>query len=421
MNKIIQLKLKLLAKLIIFRHKPKIIGISGSVGKTSTKEFVYQVLSKKFRVRKNIKNYNNEIGLPLTIIGMESPGRSISGWMKLFFRSLGILFKKDYPEILVLEMGIDKPGDMAYLLSIAKCDVGILTKIGYSHLEYFKTIDKVREEKGLLIRSLGETGWAVLNYDDENVRSLAKETKANVLTYGSNDLAIVKAQNIQFSKIGNNIKTDFDVVYKNIVHADLEGFVGKPVVEASLAAVCVGLIFNIDLADIISYLKEMKPIAGRMNFIAGQNGSVIVDDTYNASPQSTIAALNTVREINAEGRRIAVLSDMLELGNKAEEGHRDVGRRAAKLGFDILIAVGKDSYFTALEAKIAGMDPNKVFYFKEHGEVPKFLIDLIQPTDLILVKGSQGMRMEKIVKEIMAEPEMAEKLLVRQDGQWRNK
>lgn len=421
MNKIIQLKLKLLAKLIIFRHKPKIIGITGSVGKTSTKEFVYQVLSKKFRVRKNIKNYNNEIGLPLTIIGMESPGRSISGWIKLFFKSLEVLFKKDYPEILVLEMGIDKPGDMAYLLSIAKCDVGILTKVGYSHLEYFKTMDKVREEKGLLVKSLGETDWAVLNYDDENVRSLAKETKANVLTYGSNDLAIVKAQNIQFRKVGSSIESDFDVVYKNIVHADLEGLVGKPVVEASLAAVCVGLIFNIDLADIISSLTEIKPIPGRMNFITGQKSSIIVDDTYNASPQSTIAALNTVKEISAAGRRIAVLSDMLELGNKAEEGHREVGRRAAELGFDILIAVGRDSYFTALEAKIAGMDPNNVFYFKEHGEVPKFLVDLIQPADLILVKGSQGMRMEKIVKAIMAEPDKAKELLVRQDEEWLKK
>lgn len=421
MNKIIQLILKILAKAIIYKHKPKVIGITGSVGKTSTKEFVYQVLSKKFRVRKNIKNYNNEIGLPLTIIGLESPGRSISGWIKLFFKSFEVLFKKDYPEILVLEMGIDKPGDMAYLLSIVKCDIGILTRIGYSHLEYFKTIEKVREEKGLLVKSLDEKGWAVLNYDDENVRSLATETHANVLTYGSNDLATVKAQNIRFEKHGNSFGSEFDVVYKDIVHVSLDGLVGKPVVEASLAAACVGMIFDINPSETPLVLKEIKPIAGRMNFIAGQNGSIIIDDTYNASPQSTIAALNTAKEIDVEGRRIAVLSDMLELGEKAEEGHREVGKRVVELGFDILITVGKDSYFTALSAKIAGMDPNNVFYFKEHGEVPEFLFKLIQPTDLILVKGSQGMRMERVVKQIMAEPEKAEGVLVRQDEEWLKK
>ncbi|MEK7097431.1 MAG: UDP-N-acetylmuramoyl-tripeptide--D-alanyl-D-alanine ligase, partial [Patescibacteria group bacterium] len=332
-----------------------------------------------------------------------------------------VLLKKDYPEILVLEMGIDKPGDMAYLLSIAKCDIGILTKVGYSHLEYFKTIDKVREEKGLLIRSLGETDWAVLNYDDEKVRSLAKETKANVLTYGSDNQAMVKAQNIQFSKAGEDIKSDFDIVYKNIIHIGLAGLVGQPVVEASLAAACVGMIFEIDPEEIISALKEIKPIAGRMNFIAGQKGSIIIDDTYNASPQSTIAALNTVKEISAEGRRIAVLSDMFELGNKTEEGHRDVGRRAAELGFDILIAVGKDSYFTALSAKIAGMDPNNVFYFKDRDEAAVFLLNSIQQSDLILVKGSQGMRMERIIKKIMAKPERAGELLVRQDEEWLKK
>jgi len=421
MNKIIQLILKILAKAIIYKHKPNIIGITGSVGKTSTKEFVYQVLSRKYRVRKNIKNYNNEIGLPLTIIGMESPGRSISGWLNLFFRSLEVLFKKDYPEILVLEMGIDKPGDMAYLLSIVKCDVGILTRIGYSHLEYFKTIEKVGEEKGLLVKSLDEKSWAVLNHDDDNVRSLATETHANVLTYGSNDLATVKAQNIRFEKHGNSFGSEFDVVYKNVVHVSLDGLVGKPIVEASLVAACVGMIFDIDPSEIPLALKEIKPIAGRMNFIAGQNGSIIIDDTYNASPQSTIAALNTANEIDVEGRRIAVLSDMLELGEKAEEGHREVGKRVAELGFDILITVGKDSYFTALSAKIAGMDPNNVFYFKEHGEVPEFLLKSIQPADLILVKGSQGMRMEKIVKQIMAEPEKAAELLVRQDAEWLKK
>ncbi|MCK4554802.1 hypothetical protein KAU19_07680, partial [Candidatus Parcubacteria bacterium] len=195
MKKIIQLKLKILAKLILAKYKPDVIGITGSVGKTSTKEAIYTVLASKFKVRRNIKNYNNEIGLPLTIIGADSPGRSIIGWYIVFLKALKlILFKdKDYPKILVLEMGVDRPGDMKYLNNIVKCKVGVITSIGPVHLEFFGTINNIQKEKGGLIKNLTKSSWAVLNYDDEKVRQTGNNTEAQILTYGFNEKADVRA------------------------------------------------------------------------------------------------------------------------------------------------------------------------------------------------------------------------------------
>ena len=152
MKKILQLQLKILSRWIINKYKPKVIGITGSVGKTSTKEAIAHILQSKFKVRMTYKNYNNEIGLPLTIIGVKSPGSSLWGWIKVFCSALSlILFKKNYPEVLVLEMGVDRPGDMAYLLSIVSVDVAVVTGISHSHLEYFGSVVNIKKEKSLVL------------------------------------------------------------------------------------------------------------------------------------------------------------------------------------------------------------------------------------------------------------------------------
>ena len=201
MRKLIQLKLKVLAKLILKKYKPKIIGITGSVGKTSTKEAVYTVLASKFNVRRNIKNYNNEIGLPLTIIGLDSPGRSIFGWIGIFLKAGKlILFKdKNYPEILVLEMGVDRPGDMKYLISITRSDISIITLISHTHEEYFGDIKEIQKEKGLLIEKIKPGGWAILNFENEMTKQIAKKSRVKLLSYGFSQGAIVRAQGLTFS------------------------------------------------------------------------------------------------------------------------------------------------------------------------------------------------------------------------------
>jgi len=433
MKKLIELKLKILAKLILAKYKPDVIGITGSVGKTSTKEAIYTVLASKFKVRRNVKNYNNEIGLPLTIIGTDSPGKSIFGWLGVFFKAGKlILFKdKDYPKILVLEMGVDRPGDMAYLNSIVKCKVGVITLIGPVHLEFFGSIDKIQQEKGALIKNLSNDKWAVLNYDDEKVRQMNKDTKAQVLAYGFLDKANIRARELMFSFSDKNkdkitditelVGLSFKLSYQgSTVPVLLPNVIGYAAVYAVLAGVAIGIIYGLNLVDIAQALKEFKSPRGRMNIIQGIKNTLIIDDSYNSSPQSAITALNLVSSIPlAKGaRRFSVLGDMLELGSASEAGHKQVGEKVAKSKINKLIVVGERARDIARGAEAAGMLRDNIFHFTNSEEAGKFVQSRIIEGDLILVKGSQGMRMERIVKEIMAEPLRAKELLVRQDEQW---
>ena len=433
MRKIIQLKLKILAKIILAKYKPDIVGITGSVGKTSTKEAIYTVLASKFKVRRNIKNYNNEIGLPLTIIGADSPGRSIIGWYIVFSKALKLILFKDkgYPKILVLEMGVDRPGDMKYLNSIVKCKVGVITSIGPVHLEFFGSINNIQKEKGGLIKNLTKSSWAVLNYDDEKVRQIGNNTEAQILIYGFDEKADVRAlsyaeasaskHQVDSENANNLVGVSFKLSYNgSTVPVLLPKVIGYAAVYAALAGSAVGVAYGLNLVEIVQSLREFKSPRGRMNLVKGIKNTLIIDDTYNSSPQSSISALDVVNKIPlAKGaRRFAVLGDMLELGSMSEQGHRQVGKKALKTGINKLIVVGERARDIARGAKDAGMTKDNIFHFSQAEKAGKFIQERISEGDLILVKGSQGARMEKIVKEIMAEPLRAKELLVRQDEQW---
>jgi len=431
MKRFIQLKLKILAKMILAKYKPDVVGITGSVGKTSAKEAVYTVLSKKFKVRRNIGNYNNEIGVPLTIIGMDSPGRSIFGWLRVFWQAGKLILIKDknYPRILVLEMGVDRPGDMKYLNSIVKCKVGVVTLIGPAHLEFFHSIESIQKEKGRLIQNLAKSGWAVLNYDNGKTRQIAKMSKARILTYGFGQKADVRAQQAVFSfeeKGGVNSLEgiSFKLSYKgSFVPILLLKVVGYGAVYAALAGAAVGLTYDFNLVEISESLRQLESPRGRMNLIKGIKNTLIIDDTYNSSPQSAIAALDIMKmiSISSHARKIAVLGDMLELGSYSQEGHRLVGKHLVKSKINKLIAVGERANDIVYGAEEAGMSRDHIFHFAESIAAGKFVQSRIKENDLILVKGSQGVRMEKIVKEIMAEPWRNKELLVRQDEQWLNR
>jgi UDP-N-acetylmuramoyl-tripeptide--D-alanyl-D-alanine ligase len=194
MKKIIQNILGFLARQILAKYKPKVIGITGSMGKTSSKEAIYAVLSSKFEVRRNIKNYNNEIGVPLTIIGETSGLKNIMKWIMIFWRAFELLiFKKDYPEILVLEMGADRPGDIKYLTDLAPCNVGVLTMIAPVHVEFFKDIKGVIREKKMIVTHLSESNTAILNHDDINVWNVREDVDAKVIGFGSEEGSDVRA------------------------------------------------------------------------------------------------------------------------------------------------------------------------------------------------------------------------------------
>jgi len=426
LKKILQFKLRFFARYIIKKYQPLIIGITGSVGKTSTKEAIALVLEKRFKTRTSFKNYNNEIGLPLTIIGRQSPGRSLVGWLSLFLRAFRLACFKDknYPQVLVLEMGIDRPGDMEYLTSIAKPHIGVVTGVSYSHLEYFGSVINIQKEKQVLVEKLDIAGTAILNFDNEYSRGMGSISRAKVITYGLSAGADLQAQDISynFTKGGYDLSgINFKFSYQGaIVPVFVKNAMSESTVYSALAAASVGLCLGLNLIDIAETLRNYVLPKGRMNILAGIKHSFIIDDTYNSSPEAAVLAVKTLADIkiDKESDKYAVLGDMLEIGAYTEEGHKLVGRQVAISGIKYLIAVGERARDYIRGAKEADMEDDFLFYFDKKEGAGKFLQNRIKAGDVLLIKGSQGARMEKIVKELMAEPEKANELIVRQGREW---
>lgn len=427
MKKTIIWLLKLSTQLILKKYKPIVVAITGSVGKTSTKEAIYTVLQKKYNTRRSTSSFNNEIGVPLTVIGVDSPGKNILGWFKILFKVFNlVLFKTDYPEVLVIEMGADHPGDIYYLTSFIPIDVGVLTAIAPVHLEFFKTIENILKEKQILIEMVKKDGAVVINGDDWMVRQSIRKTKSTVYTFGIENTNTVKAVEVKLSTGNDHNKQEisglsFKLIYRgNSVPIFLPGVLGKHQVYVALAAAAVGLSLDCNLVEIADALQRFKSPKGRMNLIIGIKDTIIIDDTYNSSPAAAKAALEVLAEIptSGKGRKLAVFGDMLELGNYTEQGHREVGHKTAELNIDFLLCVGEKSRDIGRGAKEAGMGEERIYYFSDNDKVVDFLKRLIKKNDVILVKGSQGTRMEKVVKAIMVNPENAKLLLVRQDKSW---
>lgn len=423
LKKILQRILFILSRAILKKYNSKVVGITGSIGKSSAKEAVFAVLKNKYRTRENIKNYNNEIGLPLTIIGELSPGHSLGGWFKLFFRAVKLIIIEDksYPEILVLEMGIDRIGDMKYLTELAPTDIGIVTNVGPVHLEYFKTQEKIAKEKSILVSKLKPGGWGVLNIDSPKVAEMKNVVCGRFLTYGLSREAQVRALEINLSYRDEAvIGTSFKLQYNGaVVPVLLHGVLAEHLVNAALAAACVGIILEMNLIEISEALKDYRVPTGRMNLLEGMKGSKIIDDSYNASPESTVAAVNVLGEIKVNGKKIAVLGDMLELGDYEAKGHQEVGQAIIENKIDELVVVGERAKIIARTAGDAGM--KNIKNFDSSIEAGEYLLTAVKSGDLILVKGSQGMRMERVSKILLADPSRAKELLVRQDSGWLEK
>jgi len=415
--------LKQLARLFIFRYQPEIIGITGSVGKTSTKEAVKAVLEKDFNVRAASKNFNNELGLPLTILGDWRESGGWFFWLKVIICSIkNLIFKsRAYPKILILEYGVDRPNDMKYLLSIAKPKIGIVTALGEIpvHIEFFSNIQSLVREKSKLIAQLPATGFGLLNIDDRFVWEMREQSRAPIVSFGFSEMADIKISNFEnhFEKGIGGIS--FKLSYGgNAVPIKIENTLGRSQAYAAAAAAGVGLILGMNLVKISEALHFYQSPPGRLKIIPGLKESFIIDDTYNAAPLSTINALSTLKELKG-ARKIAVLGDMLEIGKYTVSSHETVGRLAAKI-VDLLIVVGFKAKFIAEAASKTGLSTKSIFVFTSLAETANFLKQKIKKGDIILVKGSQAVRLEKVVKALMKEPEKAENLLVRQNKQWRH-
>ena len=345
----------------------RVVGITGSVGKTSTKELTAAVLSRRYDVVKSEGNLNNEIGLPLTLLELDQ-----------------------HHERAVLEMGMYARGEIAMLCSIARPAVGVVTNVGPVHLERLGTIEAIAQAKAELVEALTGDGVAILNYDDVRVRPMAGLTRARVFFYGLDPAAELWADNIESQGL-QGIR--FLMHYRDeALHVQVP-LLGRHSVHTSLRAAAVGLTDGMSWDHILEALQDRRAQL-RLVAVPGPHGSTILDDTYNASPESTIAALNLLAEL--EGRKIAVLGDMLELGYHEEEGHRKVGLRAIDIA-RVLVTVGERGAIIAEEARRNGMPAERVRACTSNEEAIEYLKTAIEPGDMILVKGSRGLHMEDIV------------------------
>ena len=440
MRKILQLILRFLSRLILWKYRPFVVVVTGSVGKTSHKEAIFTVLNYRFLglVRRNEKNLNTEIGVPITIIGGTEARRNIFKWLWNFARAAAqILLPMSYPKVLVLEMGADRPGDIRYLTSFIKPDIAVVTAIGKMppHLEFFSSREEYIAEKANAVSRLKIGGAALLNFDDEAVRKIADGIGKDkrIIFYGFGDGAEIRSaeavlrlpvRQAGLPESAEKIESAglvFKMEYKSkTVPFRVFGTASTALIYAAMAAAGVGIEKGMNFIELSEAISTIKALPGRLRFLEGIKYSTIIDDTYNASPLSTELALNLLSRFK-ERRRLAVLGDMKELGPNTEAAHRHIGRLAA-LNCDLAVLVGEAMVFAEEELVRAGFEEDKnLFWFGNVEKTKRPLQEMIKEGDAILFKGSQSMRLEKAVEEVMARPELRGELLVRQDKYWRNK
>ena len=345
----------------------RVIGITGSVGKSTTKEVVAEVLGQRYRTLKSLGNMNNEIGLPLTML------------------RLGTGYER-----AVLEMGFYVPGEIALLCEIAQPQIGVVTNIGTVHAERAGSQDAIFQGKSELVRALPPEGVAILNLDDPWVSKMAELTRARIFFYGLDPEADLWADEVEGLGLeGIRFRLHY---HKETLHIHVP-MIGQHSVHTALRAAAVGLADNLTWQEILDGLRQGHAQL-RLTAVRTESGALLLDDTYNASPESTLAALNLLAQL--DGRRVAVLGDMLELGPYEKQGHEIVGVRAAEVS-DTLVTVGSLGHLIAAAARRAGMKSGKITEFESTEEVVTHLRRSLTEKDVVLVKGSHGIRMDRIV------------------------
>ena len=350
----------------------RVIGITGSVGKSTTKELVAEVLEQRYRTLRNEGNLNNEIGLPLTLLRLgEGHQRA------------------------VLEMGFYVPGEIAFLCDLAQPSIGVVTNIGTVHAERAGSQEIIARGKAELVQALpaDPQGVAILNYDDPLVRQMANLTQARVFFYGLDAHADLWADHLEGLGL-EGIR--FRMHYRNEALYIRVPMIGRHSVQTALRAAAVGLAEGLTWQEIIEGLRSQHTQL-RLVAVRTESGALILDDTYNASPESTLAALNLLDEL--DGRKIAVLGDMLELGPYEAQGHEMVGVRAAEVA-DQLVTVGERGRMIARAARQSGLADQYITQLDDVPQVIEYLSNRLASGDVVLVKGSHGMRMDRIVSAL---------------------
>lgn len=414
----------------VHREQPMIIAVAGSVGKSSTKQAIGIAMGSEESgsgVVATKKNYNNELGVPLTIFGKEAPGRSVFAWLDLLVTAtcarLGLY--KLRANTFVLEMGTDHPGDLGYLVSMVPPHLSVLTAIGPEHTEFFGDVAGVAKEESTIVRCLPPHGIAILNADDLESQKITLPVGVARLTFGFHAEAtariletklVVDAE--QPEQSGMEIKI---ALFGTTHHVRLQYAAGRPQAYAVAAALLtVAALDGDDRLAVQRLQNSFQGMPGRMRVLPGVKKTWLLDDSYNSSP---LAALSAVRDLAAfpvasGAKRIAALGDMLELGSLSEDAHIQLGRMVAECEIDMLVTCGMLAHAVGRAAIEAGLTEAQVVHFDRSEQAGLFIQDRIHPGDVVLVKGSQGARMERITKELMAHPDKAAQYIVRQSSEW---
>ncbi len=352
-----------------------VIAVTGSSGKTTTKEMVAGIVAQRKNVLKTQGNFNNLIGMPLTLMNL----------------------KKSH-EVAVLELGTNRPGEIARLTQIAEPNIAVITNIGPAHLEGFGSLDGVWKEKSYIFRSMPEGGTAVINMDDDYIRRFETAGLHKCLTFGFAEDADVSASNIKY----NGAKgVRFALRINEVKNEVIMPVSGKHNIHNALAAAALAWAAGFTMVEILNGLESFKPVSGRMEMIPLRNGAFVINDTYNANPASVGEALNTLQMLRGQGQGIVILGDMLELGHEAEVRHRDIGGLLADTGVKYAYLRGRLSQATAAGALDGGMTEEQVQCFEDPSEIMDALLSRIGSGDWVLVKGSRQMKMEAMVDRLV--------------------
>ncbi len=414
-----------MAVAVLRRHRPRIVGITGSMGKTTAKDALVEILSAQYpgRVRGNFKNFNNELGLPLTIIGVRNaPGKNPWRYFLLILRFCWTMVFPRYPKILVLEMGIDRKGDMNYLTSFIRPDVAVVTAVSAVHSQYLGDVRQIAVEKGKLVAALEDGGTAVLNFDDPRVVKMSSRTKAKIIGYslkGANCRADVCASDIRLSlHEGISLKINYR---GRSVPLRLPHVVAEQLLGSILAATSAALTQGMNLVEITAALRDFTPAPGRMRVLPGKCKATIIDDTYNAPAAAVKEALRTLKSLKAH-RKVVILGDILELGKEEEKIHRSLAGEVIEVSPAAVVTVGRRMRFLHEELLKKGFERKNSLHCDDPAQAGEIVGKFLAAGDLVLVKGSQGMRMEKTVEKLvdLSSAEIA-RLLPRQDDSWKRR
>lgn len=420
--------LNYLSKQKLARYKPYVVGITGNVGKTTTKDYIYTVLKQGgIQVRATQKSFNSEFGVPLTILGEDNPWDSALGWMKIMVKHFFLNYlKENYPKVLVLEVGADAPLDIWNITQVITPQTVVLTAFAENpvHAEFFPDRETHLREKQYLLDALPDSGVIIYNIDDKDMSALAAgHPTSKKISFGkySRDIQLINtfiAYDDRERPLGLHIVFVIDNVQHEVM---LYGVLGSSHAYAVLAAIATGLTFNLHIKDIIPSFEQVIFPKSRLRLFQGKHNSIIIDDTYNASPKATMLALETLQSLKTTGEKIAILGHMAELGDVGPEEHRKVAKYAAEVVHKIVL-VGRHNDWYLEGLRDAKFNPEHIFLAQNSEEAIQTLSKSIAVAegDIILFKGSQGARVEKVVIALLKHNK-DKKHVCRQEEEWQKR